>query len=343
MSYDPAAQPRQFWECPSLRLEAGGGITNFRQGFVVHGKPAPDGSNVVLVTSSLGGDAHRLDFLIGDGLALDPARYCIIATDAIGNGQSSSPSNSTVQPGMSFPQYGLRDMVEAQRRMLADVFGITKFLAVAGASMGGMQALQWAVAHPGAMKAIVALVPLARTPAWSVIANEVSRRILILDPAWKGGAYTEQPKAGWQAASAFLQTMTTLTPEYIDELCPTGHDPIEWLDKLVAGFIARGFDANDWICQTRAYDAHDIGDTAGFGGDTEAALRSISVPALVMGPPLDLLNPALDQQELAKHTPQGRFVPIPSNRGHMAANVGDAGDVALINTEVAAFLNAIPQ
>ena len=338
MTYSPETVERQYIELGDFRLESGAVIENFRLAYIVHGTPQPDGSNVVLVTSSLSGDAHRLDFLIGDGLALDPARYCIIATDAIGNGWSTSPSNSQTQPRMHFPQFNIRDMVESQRRLLHEVFGLKHFLAVAGASMGGMQALQWAVSHPTMMQGIVALVPLARTPAWTVITNETSRNIIMLDPAWQGGDYQEQPEKGWRTCADFTQALGIRTPAYLDNLFPTTAGCLDWLKTVEDACLEKGFDANDWIYQTRAYDAHNVGDTAGFGGDTRRALAGIQAKTLVMGPDLDLLNPAEQQQEIARQIPGARFVLIPSIRGHLAANVGEPAEIDLLNREIERFL-----
>lgn len=341
MTYDPSNTPRSFWTSPAFSLENDGTIRDFRQGYIVHGEPRQDGSNVVLITSSLGGNAHRLDFLIGEGLALDPQHCCVIATDAIGNGWSSSPSNSTTQSGPGFPEYGIRDMVNAQRRMLREVFGLDECFAVVGASMGGMQALQWAVSYPGAMRAIVALVPLARTPPWTIASNEISRRILMQDPAWQEGRYETQPEDGWQLAAAFLQAQVARSPTCLDALCADGTDPISLLDSLAVAARAAKFDANDWIYQTRAYDAHDVGTTPGIAGGTEGALGSITVPTLVMGPSLDLLNPATDQRRVAEGIARAEYVEMPSNRGHMAAAPGDANDVTLMNEKIAAFLQRV--
>ena len=341
MKYDPTSKDRSAWTTPRFELESGAIIEDFKQSYIVHGSPAADGSNVVLVTSSLGGDAHRLDFLIGDGLALDPNDYCIIATDAIGNGWSSSPSNSVGQAGMNFPAYNIRDMVRAQRDMLAEVFGINRFLAVAGASMGGMQALQWAVSYPDAMRAIIALVPLDRTPAWTVASNEISRQILMLDPAWQGGNYDSQPEDGWRTAHAYLQALVARSPKFLDALEAQGTPPLQMLENFVEIGLARGFDANDWICQTRAYDRHDLGQTPGLNGDTEAALRSINIPALIMGPDLDLLNPAEAQRRVAEQISWAEYVQMPSIRGHMAAAPGDSEDVALMNETIATFLRRV--
>ncbi len=330
--------PRSNWRSPAFTLESGEAIRDFRQSYLVHGLPEADGSNVVLVTSSLGGDAHRMDFLIGEGLALDTSRYCVIATDAIGNGWSSSPSNSSTQKGMDFPGYSIRDMVNAQHCMLSETFGFRNFHAVVGASMGGMQALQWAVSYPDAMRAIVALVPLARTPAWTVASNEISRRILMLDSAWENGNYTVQPMDGWRLATAFLHTLASRSPDFLDKLCAGGTSPVALMNDLARSGLAKGFDANDWIYQTRAYDGHDVGKTPGVSGGTAGALGSISVPALVMGPALDLLNPAEDQRRVAEGIARAEYIEMPSIRGHMAAAPGDPNDVALMNDKIADFL-----
>lgn len=314
-------------------------IADFRLAYIVHGQPDADGGNVVLVTSSLGGDAHRLDFMIGDGLPFDPSDICVIAVDAIGNGHSSSPSNSLHQPGMRFPSYNIRDMVAAQRLLLTDIFGLDRILAVAGASMGGMQALQWAVSYPDAMQGIVALVPTAKSPPWSIVANEVSRRILMADPAWNGGNYDTRDFAGWRASLAYMQAIISRSPPLLSEDIG-GADPVDWLDRLVDHILPTAFDPNDWIMQSRAFDAHDVGTTPGFDGDTRAALRSIKAAALIMGPDFDLLTPPEDQR-LAASFDTARYINIPSRRGHLSANLGSAADIARINAEASTFLSSL--
>jgi homoserine O-acetyltransferase len=124
-------------------------------------------SNAILMVTAISGNHHRLDFMIGPGQALDPDKYFIVATDAISNGLSTSPSNSTAQPRMLFPRFTIRDMVESQYRLLREKFDIDHVVAVVGSSMGGMQVLQWGVSHPDMMDSLVAMVPLAKTPAWT--------------------------------------------------------------------------------------------------------------------------------------------------------------------------------
>lgn len=90
-------------------------------------------------------------------------------------------------------------MVESQYRLVTEKFGITHLLAVSGASMGGMQTIQWGVSHPEMTNALIALTPMARTPAWSVAANEATRKALMADADYNDGNYTTQPEKGWRA------------------------------------------------------------------------------------------------------------------------------------------------
>src|SRR4051794_12587491 len=148
------------WSAGRFKLESGEAIEDCELSYVTHGKLSEAGDNAVLVTVSLTGNHHRLDFLIGEGKALDPARYFIVCVDPLGNGLSSSPSNSEKQPGMRFPRFCIRDMVHAQHRLLTEELAVSSLLSVVGASMGGMQALQFAVSHPQFMRTVVAMTPM---------------------------------------------------------------------------------------------------------------------------------------------------------------------------------------
>src|SRR5436309_1469252 len=199
-----------------LKLESGEVIKDFTISYVTHGALNARRSNVILMVTALTGNHHRLDFLIGPGKALDTTKYFVVATDAIGNGLTTSPSNSKAQPRMQFPKFGMRDMVESQRRLLKEKLGIDHVVAVIGPSMGGMQALQWGVSHPDVMDSLVALVPLARTPAWSVLLVEATRKAIMLDPAWNNGNYTSIPVNGvrlWREILGFGAEAEDLAPQ----------------------------------------------------------------------------------------------------------------------------------
>ena len=325
-----------------LRLESGEAVRDFQLSYVTHGKLNAERDNAILVAASLSGNHHRLDFLIGPGKALDPARHFVVCVDPIGNGLSTSPSNSSAQPGMQFPRFGIRDMVRSQQRLLVDEMDLAGVHAVVGASMGGMQALQWAVSFPEFPRAIVAMTPMARTAAWAVAVVEAARRALTADPAWDGKRFTGYPERGWRAWSGVMSVLASRTPRALADMFMQPLDALEWMDKVTAENKANGFDATDWLYQSWAYQEHDVGTTPGFHGDLEAALGAIQARTLILAPPLDLFNPVLCAQEAADAIPGAMLVEIPSVEGHQSAGTASAEDAVFLNEEISAFLASVP-
>jgi len=172
-AHGPNDPPHQLYAPGDLTLESGEVIRDFQISYVTHGKLNEGKSNAILMVTAISGNHHRIDFLIGPGRAIDTNRYFVVATDAIGNGLTTSPSNSKTQRGPAFPKFSIRDMVQSQKALL-DHLGIPHVVAVAGASMGGMQVLQWGVSHPQFMDALVALTPMARTAPWAIAVNEAT-------------------------------------------------------------------------------------------------------------------------------------------------------------------------
>jgi homoserine O-acetyltransferase len=331
--------PHQLAELGDHQLESGEVLRSLCLSYVTHGTLSAQRDNAVLVTCAIGSTHHRLDFLIGPGRALDPDRSFVVAVDALGNGLSSSPSNSPEQPGLAFPRFGIRDLVATQARLLTETLGLSSLRAVVGASMGGMQALQWAVQPPLPLGVAVALTPMARTTAWSRLLNEVCRRALQSDPAFAGGRYREQPWAGWRAWALVHRGLAMCTPASVEALAPTPIELERLIDRLEREALDSELDANDWIAQSHAYDAHDVGGTPGFFGDTAAALGSVSMPVLVMAPPLDLYNPVEEARRAASLIPGARWVEIPSAEGHLAASGVREREVRLLDRTIAAFLS----
>ncbi|HXR57247.1 MAG TPA: alpha/beta fold hydrolase [Casimicrobiaceae bacterium] len=319
-----------------LALESGEKILDYGQSYVTHGALDAARSNAIVVCASLTGTHHRLDFLIGPGKALDSSRYFIIATDAIGNGLSTSPSNSRAQPGMRFPCFTVRDMVHAQYRLLTEHLGVTRVHAVVGASMGGMQALQWATSHPRFMQRIVAMTAMAKTAPWAAAVTSTARACLMADRAWTGERFDGVPERGWRAYAGLMSGLLMRTPEAIDAAAASGSQAAH--DDLHARQRAQGFDATDYLYQSSAYDAHDVGTTAGFGGNTRAALASIVAKVLLLAPPLDLFNPVESARRAGAVIPGARFVEIPSIQGHAAAANAVRDDSEFIDREIAQFL-----
>src|SRR3981189_2747650 len=144
-AHTPQQPPHQLYSEGDLKLESGAAIKDFSISYVTHGILNAKKSNAILMVTAISGNHHRLDFMIGPGKALDTAKYFIVWTDAIGNGLTTSPSNSKAQPRMQFPKFTIRDMVASQYRLMKEKLGIEHLVAVVGPSLGGMQALQWGV------------------------------------------------------------------------------------------------------------------------------------------------------------------------------------------------------
>jgi homoserine O-acetyltransferase len=344
VAHTPQQPSHQSYNEGDLKLEGGETIRDFSISYVTHGKLNENKSNAILMVTAIGGNHHRIDFMIGPGKALDPDKYFIICTDAIGNGLTTSPSNSTTQPRMSFPKFAIRDMVESQYRLLKEKFGIDHVIAVIGPSMGGMQTLQWGVSHPDFMDALVAMVPLAKTPAWSVAVVEASRKAITTDAAWKGGNYDTPPEKGIRLMRDILNLISARTPDMYSAQFKNGMDALAWMETQETGML-KAMDANDWIYQTWAYERHDVGATPGFNGDTAKALASIKAKTLIMTGTKDLLNPEFEPIEAGKNIAGVKMMTISPGTvtGHASAGGALPDDVAFLNRATTAFLDSVTQ
>lgn len=340
-AHKPEQPAHQTFAMGDLKLESGEVIKDFSISFVTHGKLNAKKNNAILMTASIAGNHHRIDFLIGPGLALDPNKYFIIATDAIGNGLTTSPSNSKTQHGTKFPHFTIRDMVQSQYRLVTEHFKLNHLLAVSGASMGGMQTLQWGVSHSDFVDALLAVTPMARTPAWSVAVNEATRKALMADTAWNNGDYKVQPEKGWRAWVNVLLTLATRTPAGLKADFPHPLDVVPWIKGWEDRWLKGGFDANDWIAQTWAYDRHDVGTTPGFNGDTYKALKSVKAKAILINAPDDLYNPTEEAAEAARYIPDARYVALPSLQGHFAGAPAKKADVDMTNAKIKELLDLV--
>lgn len=152
--------------CP---LENGQRIESCTVGYLTAGTLNPDKSNAVLLPTWFGGKSTDLMRYVGPDKLFDSSRYFVVIADSFGNGISSSPSNSTVQPLEKFPAVTLRDMIAAHRRLLKEKFGIEKLHAVAGISMGAMQAITLAADDPDVASRFVAIAGSPKLAPYDVI------------------------------------------------------------------------------------------------------------------------------------------------------------------------------
>ena len=325
--------PHRRLDLGDLALESGEVLRNAFVSYVLHGDPAQLPDAAILVTTAIGSTHHRLDFLIGAGNALDSDRHCIVVVDALGNGLSSSPSNSAEQAGPHFPRLTIRDMVASQRRLL-DHLGVRRLHAVVGASMGGMQALQWGVSHPQHMAALVAITPTARTARWSQLVNELSRRALFSDAHCRTARPREEAMRLWVPLTQWVMPSTPAALQHLE----TPAALLALIEQRTQQLVEHGPNPFDWCCQTWAYDAHDVGDTPGCDGDTVRALACIQAATLVLAPQLDLYNPVFEAHFASDHIAGARHVELPGIAGHASASGGAMEPTDVLRDEVRRFL-----
>ena len=171
---------------------------------------------------------------------------------------------------------------------------------------------------------------------------EASRKAIMLDPAWNGGNYTAPPANGIRLWRDILGFLAARAPEMYRYQFANQADVIPWL-KAQEDALVNVFDANDWIYQTWAYDAHDVGTTPGMNGDYVKALRAIKAKTLIMVGQKDLLNPEWEPVDAARYIRDVRVVTIRPEAitGHASAGGLFPADVDILNTEIAAFLDVV--
>ena len=189
------------------------------------------------------------------------------------------------------------------------------------------------------MTRLVAMTPMAKTAPWAVLVTEAARSCLMADPAWTGDGFSAEPERGRRAFVALMSALATKTPQALAGLRDPGAVH-RWFDGVLAQQRAIAVDPHDFLYQSWAYEAHDVGTSPGFAGDTEAALRSVQAEALLLCPPLDLFNPEAAGRAAAAAMAKARYVEIPSFQGHQAATSLMAEDAAFLDREIGAFLSA---
>ncbi len=334
----PPDAHRRLFPLGDVRLEGGAVLPGATLAYATFGTLNAQRSNAVLLPSWYGSDHHGYDFLIGPGRALDPARDYIVLTEMFANGWSSSPSNTPAPfNGPRFPAIAIRDNVAAVHRLLTSELGVSHLRAVIGFSMGAQQAFQWAVSHPAFMDRIVAYCGTAKTYPHGIVRLEGAISALTADAAFADGNYTAPPRKGLAAWSRHWAGWVFSQEWWRRELFKPRWSSVEAvLEERTTRDAVR--DANNLISQARTWQRHNIGETAGFKGDHERALRSIRVPVLYMPGDTDLYFPVGDARYESEFIAGVKLVPVPSLWGHSAGSGGNPADNDFIDGQVREFL-----
>lgn len=339
----------------ALPLQLGGQFGPVTLAYETWGTLNAAGDNAVLITHALTGSSHAHDEerphdtkvawwnpLIGPGRFFDTSRYFVICSNILGGcyGSSgpSSPDPQTGRPyGMRFPVITIRDMVDAQRR-LVEHLGVRRIAMVAGGSIGGQQALEWAVRYPELVEKAIVVAATASLTAQAIAFSEVQRQAILADPRWQQGNY--QPGEGPDAGLAIARMLAMITYQseesmelrfarrearQFDIASPGGYPDlgkrfdVEGYLFYQGNALVKRFDANSYLYISRAMDLYDVSE--GYVS-LEASLRRVRGKALFIGIRSDFLFPAARVRWLAEQVSavggDATYVELDSPHGHDA-------------------------
>src|SRR6201994_3119184 len=331
-----------------VRLDSGQELHPVRVAYETYGSLSSQRDNVILVCHALSGDAHAAGFsatpaaestrdgfaatdrdgaagkalgwwdgMIGPGKAFDTNHFFVIATNLLGGCRGttgpSSTDPATGRPyGSDFPVVTVADMVRTQRAFL-DELGIGRLAAVAGGSLGGMQAFEWAVLYPDQVDAIVAIASTPALHPQGMAWNAIARESILRDPAWAGGHYYgtgRAPDAGMGVAR-MVGHVTYLSGQaltdkfgrrlqFADDIRFTITEPefaVESYLRHQADSFVKRFDANTYLYMSRALTYFDLARQYG-SGSLEQALDGVSARTLLIAFSSDWLYPPAASREI---------------------------------------------
>ena len=308
----PAEGAQQFAELGELKLRSGDTIQDFRIAYRTLGKLNSTKSNAVLWPTWLGGTTKDLLEFVGPGKVVDTSNYFVVLVDAIGDGVSSSPSNSKRQPLMKFPVFTIRDMVESQHRLLTEVLHITHLRAVMGMSMGGMQTFEWIFAFPDFMDLAIPVVGSPQSTSSDKLLWTTQIDALELDPAWNNGNPTGPLTRGFVISEEIGQ-MNLSSPTYrAAHTAPKEFEAFE--SDLKKKSVESGGAACDQIRQRQAIMALDI--PSEYGQPLVQVAKNVRAKLLVIISPQDLMVNPIPAQRFAE-TIGVPIVSVDSPCGHI--------------------------
>lgn len=347
-------------------LESGLKIKGLKIAYETYGELSLERDNAILICHALSGDAHAAGYhrgdkkpgwwhdMIGPGKAFDTDRYFVICSNVIGGCKGSSgpnsPDLSTGKPyGLSFPIVSIKDMVNAQKKLL-DYLGVPSLLSVCGGSMGGMQALEWAVSYPEMVSSCIPIATTHKHSAQQIAFDEVGRQAIMADPAWRGGAYYQgdHPSAGLSVAR-MIGHITYMSSRSMEEKFGrvlkkeklgyefTTEFEVEGYLRYRGDSFVKRFDANSYLYITKAMDYFDLQKDKPLAN----AFRALKTKFMVIAFSSDWLYPPCQSKDIVKALKMNgidvTYCEISSDYGHDAFLLEHEEETKLIGH----FLNNI--
>lgn len=316
-----------------VALQCGITLKDAKLAYKTHGKLNADKSNAVVFPTRFSGRHVDNEYLIGAGLALDPAKYFIVVPNLFGNGVSSSPSNTPIPLNAGrFPGCTVYDNVMVQRRLMTEVYGVDRLALAVGWSMGAQQAYQWAALWPDKVERVMALCGSARCAPHNYVFLDGMRAALTADAAWNNGWYKEPPAvglraigrawAGWGLSQEFYRRHM-----YRDMGFATLEDfLVGWWEWLFQQRDANNLLALIWTWQHADISANDV-----YKNDFDKALAAIQARTIVMPCRTDLYFPPEDNDYEVKHMKNAELRIIDSVWGHYAGGGRDKASLKVID------------
>lgn len=328
------------FELGDVALQRGATLRGAKLAYKTYGMLNAQKSNAIVYPTWYSGQHPDNEWLIGPGMALDPAKYFIIVPNMLGNGLSSSPSNTPEPYNLArFPDVTLYDNVTLQHRLVTEQFGIEQLALVVGWSMGAQQTNQWGCLYPEMVKRIAPFCGSAKTAPHNIVFLEGVKAALTADAAWNGGWYTTPPTRGLRAVGRVYAGWGLSQPFYMQQLWrELGFSSLE--DFLVGyweGFFLKK-DANNLLAMLWSWQHGDISDNPVFQGDFKKALGAIKARAIVMPAERDLYFPVADNAWEVSHMPNAECRPIPGVWGHFAGGGSSPVDTRFIDNALKELL-----
>jgi len=327
------AATAEIFELGDLRLQSGAVLPDARLAYKTYGTLNAERDNVIVLPTFYTGTHERNEGYLKTVPALDPNRYFLVSVNLLGNGVSSSPSN-TPPPfdGPRFPNVTLFDNVACQHRLLVEQFAVTRISLVAGWSMAGSQCYQWAAQYPDLVDAIMPFCASARTSPHNAVFLEGVKAALQADCNFNNGDFTSPPEAGlkafarvyagWAFSQAFYRERLHRElgfETFEDLLVDWERDHLQW-------------NANDLLAKIWTWQHADISASDEYGGNFEKALQAIRARAILIPCTTDLYFPPQDNAFEAGHMPNAQLRPYESPWGHCIATPGrDPAFMAFLN------------
>jgi homoserine O-acetyltransferase len=324
----------EIFDLGDVTLEGGATLRDATLAYKTYGELNADKSNAIVYPTWYSGRHWDNEWLIGEGMALDPANYFIIVPNMLGNGLSSSPSNCPPPYDKArFPNVTFYDQVQQQHKLVTEKFGIETLPLVTGWSMGAGQTYQWCVSFPDMVQRACPFCGSSKTSEHNIVFLEGVKSALTADDAFKGGWYDEKPAKGLRAAARVYAGWGFSQAFYWDQVYKElGFTSLE--DFLVGfweGFFLDRRDPNNLLTMLWTWQKGDIGKTPGFDGDHVAALKSIKAKTIVLPALKDLYFPPEDEEYAVSHMTNAELRVIPGVWGHFAGGGANPVDTKFID------------